>query len=186
MNLTAPKHYTSHYCEENVWHLLQDPLMTGTQRHTVFISNAKRACPVWMQQSSPSPQEPVLWDYHVVALSNVDEQGWHIWDLDTRLPWPCLASAWLNQSFPHALTLATLWQPQFRMVEAAVFLSTFASDRSHMRAQDGQESWPAPPAPPINTAQSTMNLWNFVDMETTFVGRVFTLDALRAWLTQNS
>lgn len=51
------------------------------------------------------------------------------------------------------------------MVPAREFLKTFASDRSHMRREDG--TWLAPPPnyPPIKTEQASNNIRTFISMK---------------------
>ncbi|MEW5849002.1 MAG: protein N-terminal glutamine amidohydrolase [Myxococcota bacterium] len=169
--------YTANFCEENVWQLCQRPELASRRRDAVFISNAHKACPLWMQRASPHPREPVMWDYHVILLVD-DDGGWHVWDLDTRLPFPCALEQYLRGTFPYELVDA--YQPRFRLVDAETFVATFASDRSHMRRDDGSWTSPPPPWPAIRTATETMNLMRFVDVGRAFVGDVLTLDELRA------
>jgi hypothetical protein len=88
--------YASCYCEENIYHYLLQQLAstpitstntststnTNTNTNTTntlevgsgtceswvcFISNDLKQCPIW-EQKKGSKGEPVVWDYHVVAL----------------------------------------------------------------------------------------------------------------------
>ncbi len=169
--------YASKYCEENVWHLCRHPALSTMERAAVFVSNARKACPLWMQRASPDVAEPVLWDYHVVLLAQ-DGGRWRVYDLDSRLPFPCRAAAWLDGTFPFLERVERPFQPRFRVVDAAVFLDTFASDRSHMRMPGGGWQAPPPPWPAIQPARGT-NLIDFVDMDARFVGEVMELPRLR-------
>lgn len=179
-----PDYYTSQYCEENVWHLCQDPSVAAEDAHIVFVSNAGRACPLWMQRASPSEREPVIWDYHVVLLGRLD--GWQIWDLDSRLPCPVEALDYLRATFRPERRVPARFRPRFRLVPRAIFLDIFATDRSHMRQSDGGWLAPPPPRPPIGTGAETMNLFRFVDTQSPFVGRVLDLAQLREWLSSGA
>ncbi|HEU4407983.1 MAG TPA: protein N-terminal glutamine amidohydrolase [Polyangiaceae bacterium] len=175
-----PDYYTRQYCEENVWHLCQDPGVEADEAHVVFISNAQEACAFWMQRAAPAARQPVLWDYHVILLGR--QTGWKVWDLDSRLPRPVDALEYLRETFRHERAVPAPLRPRFRVVPRAIFLDTFASDRSHMRLGDGGWLAPPPPRPPIRTAAEAMNLPRFVDTRRPFVGRLFDLAGLRGWL----
>jgi hypothetical protein len=121
-----------------------------------------------MRHQRAGAGKPVLWDYHAVLLA-----GGKIWDLETTLGFPVDVNFWARESFPvghpnHA--------PRFRVIDAPTYLSTFASDRSHMLGPAGVPLKPFPPRPRIGTG---MNLMRFVDMDSPFVGEIVDLDALR-------
>ena len=162
--------YQLFYCEENVWWLCQEPRFADAKSWVVFISNHARQCAVW-QQRAADPGEPVVWDYHVVLLV----EGM-VWDLDTRLGFPVSLDDYLRASFralPPELSHLT---PRFRVVRRDEFVSTFATDRSHMRSDRG---WRAPP-PSWEPPGEGMNLMRFVDMDADFVGHVASLERLLA------
>jgi protein N-terminal glutamine amidohydrolase len=69
--------------------------------------------------------------------------------------------------------------PVFRVVAADRYRREFASDRSHMREDDGSYRQPPPSWPAIG---GVGNLARFVDMDDRFVGEVMDLTELRAWL----
>ncbi|HEU4537460.1 MAG TPA: protein N-terminal glutamine amidohydrolase [Polyangiaceae bacterium] len=179
-----PEYYTSQYCEENVWHLCQDPAVQLEDAHVAFVSNAARACALWMQRASPGRRAPVVWDYHVVLLGRRD--GWKVWDLDSRLPCPVDAFEYLRETFPRPRAVPPPLRPRFRVVPRAAFLGAFASDRSHMR--EGDDGWLAPPPsrPAIRTADETMSLMRFVDTERPYLGELFDLAGLRSWLSSRA
>lgn len=166
--------YTAYYCEENVWHLAADPRVSGDRRSAVFISNRARACALWQQRASQDPAIPVLWDYHVILLCDRS-----IYDLDTRLPFPCDAKTYLDETFP------AVWQepPRFRVVDASVFLKNFASDRSHMK-KDGEWSVLPPKWPAIVGTQQGSNLMRFVEMDQPFLGEVLGLEEMYARISR--
>jgi len=172
-----PFDYASQYCEENIARLLERPEPAGP-REVVFISNLAQSCPVWAQRAAPAPDDPVVWDYHVVLL--VDSARPEIWDLDSTLPLPCAALEYLAAAFPLAGHLPEQHEPRFRLVPEALFRAEFASDRSHMRAEDGSYLAPPPPWPPFRTATAAMSLPRFFDMKTPGLGQVLDLTGLRA------
>jgi protein N-terminal glutamine amidohydrolase len=171
--------YASHYCEENIARLLhrREP---QAPRSVLFISNAARACPLWAQRGAAAANQPVVWDYHVVLLSESGRAA--IWDLDSTLPFPCDALDYLGATFPLTGHLPEENEPCFRQVPEALFRETFASDRSHMRNADGSFRAPPPPWPPLQTPRASMTLPQFLDMKTPGLGQVFDLTGLRARL----
>ena len=90
----GPEEYTSCYCEENIYRLakkfLDDPDRPhSTQYFVVFISSASKATPLWGQiAKSDHPDEPVLWDYHVVLLAFDDAVEGVVYDFDCTMPFP--------------------------------------------------------------------------------------------------
>lgn len=161
-----------YYCEENAWHLCQEPFFGDQIRHVVFISNAERAVPMWNQRAGRG--KPVQWDYHVVVLT---ENPTEIWDVDTMLGIPMHLFDYLDGSFHPELP--ECYQPHFRLVQSDLFVEIFASDRSHMRRTDGSYRKPPPSWPCIGKPGTMSNLNRFIDMEQTFIGEVLSLEALR-------
>ncbi len=151
--------YCACFCEENVWHLCQDASVRvpKERRRVVFVSNPARRVAMRHQQAGRGGV--IFWDYHVVLIT-----PGVVWDLDTTLGFPVPARTWLDESFP---PLAE--PPRFRVVDAATYVETFASDRSHMLTA------PHPAWPIIGTG---MNLMRFVDMEAPFVGTVVGLEEM--------
>jgi hypothetical protein len=129
---------------------------------------------MWAQRAG----SPVVWDYHVVALTSSVE-GWQVWDLDSTLGMPVPASTWLDATFAGSEGLLPQFRPWFRVVPRDELLATFASDRAHMRDPEGGWQQPPPPWPPIG-AERESNLFRFVDMEAPFVGEVLDLAGFRA------
>ncbi|KAM4793765.1 protein N-terminal glutamine amidohydrolase isoform 3-T3 [Cyanocitta cristata] len=142
--------YTSCYCEENVWKLCdyirsQDryPL---EEFYAVFISNDRRM------------------DYHVILLHVSSGEQNFIYDLDTVLPFPCPFDVYSVQAFRLDDSLRPEFHRKIRMIQADLYLKTFASDRSHMKDVNGKWQKPPPPYPCIETADSKMNLDDFISM----------------------
>ena len=137
--------YTACYCEENIWHLCADPVVTGANNDAdnnadhkvVWVSSLQQVCPIWHQRSAATG-EPVWWDYHVFLLSRTGEQ-WLVWDLDTSLGLPVEAPVYFAAAFKRPMPL----QPVFRVMDASDYRRDFSSDRSHM--QNGDGSWMSPP-----------------------------------------
>jgi hypothetical protein len=158
--MSKPYRYCAYYCEENVWHLCQEPDLPSPRR-VIFISNAERQ--VAMRHQRAGLGGLVFWDYHVVVAAG----GAGVYDLDTTLGFPVDAGRYLDESF-----VADYEPPRFRVIDVEEFVRVFASDRSHMAGQ----STPAPSWPPIGRG---MNLMRFVDMEDPIAGSVVDLHGLR-------
>src|SRR5262245_31338166 len=124
--------------------------MRGQTAQVVFISNRDRACAMWKQRAG----DPIVWDYHVVLHCQ-----WLIYDYDSRLGSPVPLHRWIEGTFP--IQVPPFFAPMFRVIDAARFLEVFASDRSHMRSEEGWQRLP----PEWPTIGSGMNLMQFVDME---------------------
>jgi hypothetical protein len=172
--------YTPFYCEENVFRLCsaylpgadrsgRDSADLGS-RCVVFISNPSKTCAMRWQ----SLGETVVWDYHVVLAATVGGEV-AIFDLDSRLPFPVDARTYLSHSFPPEAPQR--YQPLFRVVLASRFVEVFASDRSHMRDEDGRFRAPPPPWRPVRPNLGS-NLDEFIDMTRTGYGVVTDLDGL--------
>ncbi len=152
--------YTASFCEENIWHLAQHTELAALDRRVVIITNPTRSCAVWAQQLAPSPEEPVVWDYHVLLLVEMDGKHW-VLDLDTTLPFPCAFEDYVGASFRDIPPPFTAW---FRVVEADLYCREFSSKRLHMRTEDG--SWLAPPPPwPMILGAGALDLETALDLD---------------------
>jgi len=170
--------YCPLFCEENVWQLCDALAGHGVEALAIVVSNLARCVAVFHQRAARAPGSYVAWDYHVV-LAVRDAGEWQIVDADTTLPGPCPAADYLAASFPDLPESASAYRPRFRVVEAAAYHDTLASDRRHMRGTDG--GWLSEP-PPWPLIGSGHNLDRFIDMDDTFVGEVLDLPGLRARL----
>ncbi|XP_072173700.1 protein N-terminal glutamine amidohydrolase-like [Diadema setosum] len=182
-NIVPPRDeclYTKCYCEENVWKLcdhIQQHSTDELQRvYAVFISNQDRVIPLWKQKAARQPGQPVLWDYHVILLYN-QPAGSDIYDLDTVLPFPVSFREYVERTIGSNERLKEQFHRFFRVVPAASFLKMFASDRSHMRKENGEWQSPPPTYPCIVAQDGTqMNLDSYISMELgTGPGEVMTL-----------
>ncbi|XP_048729630.1 protein N-terminal glutamine amidohydrolase-like [Ostrea edulis] len=160
--------YTSCYCEENVWCLcdrIRDKYPDRLHNcYCVFISNNKRAIPLWRQKASKREDGQVVWDYHVIFLYQPGP-GTLVFDLDTSLTFPCDFERYCEESIKDDKCLKPEYHRMFRVIPAAEFLQTFASDRSHMLTKDGQWMSPPPVYPPIKTEECHNNIQEFISME---------------------
>lgn len=159
--------YWPFFCEENVWHLCSDRETIACpleERRVVFVSNARKQ--VAMRHQRAGAGGPIVWDYHTVLLADRK-----VWDLETTLGLGISPERWLTESF-----VAGPLEPRFRVIDAPTFVSSFASDRSHMIGRDGRPLHPMPPWPPIGAG---MNLMRFVDMVQPFLGKVVDAEGLR-------
>ncbi len=163
--------YAPYYCEENIWHLCQQADFGAFDSKVVLISNHSRTCALWNQRASMTPDEPVIWDYHVILL--FDKEGWQVYDLDTVLNAPTSVAEYLWSTFGQA-QVPEQFQPQFRIIDANEFVSLFSSDRSHMLTADGQWQVP-PPVWPAIVRNGQSNLMDLIDMEKPSPGTVMDL-----------
>ena len=171
---SAPYH--PFFCEENAWHLLRSPELAAKDRYAVFITNASRQVALWQQRLSPQ-EEPIVWDYHVVAVSRDPARRGHeqVWDRDSWLPFPCPVERYFRETFRALPVGAEALAPQFRFVSWADFEERFASDRRHMRRADGSWLQKPPPWPAIGVGHT---LDRFLDLSDTIAGNVVTMSEL--------
>jgi hypothetical protein len=176
--MASPHRYQAFYCEENIWHLAQEPAFAGLPRRVLVISSPSRACPLWSQRAAPQEGGPVVWDYHVILLVGRAE-GWRVYDLDTVLGLDLSVEAYLGATFAPVGRLPPRYSALFRVMEADDYRDTLSTDRSHMR--DGQGGWLQPPPPwePPWSPERGHNLMRLVDMEDGVCGQVMDLAQLQ-------
>ena len=164
--------YWPFYCEENVWHLAA---RVGEGRGAAFLSNRDREVALWGQRGAETPELPVVWDYHVILLAHA-EGGWEVWDPESVLGLPVDAGRYLDVTFLGSAFLPAGLRPSFRLVPASLYREVLASDRRHMRRDDGSYLHPPPPWPEIGEGS---NVARFADMDADFLGEVVDLAGLR-------
>lgn len=161
--------YTSQYCEENIWQLCHHVKKNSPEElkycSAVFISNKKKQIPLWEQKSSRREDGLVVWDYHVICLYGREGKATQVYDLDTKLPFPCPLDKYFQLAIRNDAQIPPDQRRLFRVVPGEVYLNTFASDRSHMMEPDGTWLAPPPAYPCIHTPCSKNNLEDFVSME---------------------
>ena len=185
--------YAPYYCEENVYRMAGALAAAGQlpgDAAAVFIANAGLSCAFAEQRAAP-PGEALLWDYHVVLLTGGTggpDRDWKnasptratLWDLDTRLDFPCPADLYLARTFPEPLPEA--YRPRFRAVPASRLLREFSSDRRHMRGADG--AWlQTPPAWPEvrgDAARSSHELERILNLDNPAWGPILDLAEFRS------
>ena len=134
--------YQAFWCEENVWHLAQQPETAGDERLVLVLTGAEGEMACW-QQKAGLDGGPIAWDYHVVLATR--GAGWRVWDLDCLVGCPLPAASWLASTFPHPELVPARFQPRFALFPAAEYVERFSSDRTHMRDAAGE--WLKPPPP---------------------------------------
>ncbi|XP_072021014.1 protein N-terminal glutamine amidohydrolase-like [Amphiura filiformis] len=175
--------YTSCYCEENIWKLCEHISTTRPEElchcYAAFISNDQRMVPLWMQKARRAPDQPVIWDYHVLFIHKPTEGSPQVYDLDTVLPLPTSFSTYMSEAIQEEYSIRPEFHRKFRVIPAEVFLAHFASDRSHMRNEDGTWMQPPPLYQCIATQDSTMNLDDYISMDPAIgVGQVMDLQGI--------
>ena len=141
--------------------------------YCLFISNPDRSVLMLQQRAGRKRDGLIVWDYHVVALaavtssspSSTSAAGWYVLDVDSLLPFPCPLEAYLDASFPSAAAADV--QPLFRLIPAAAYTAHFASDRSHMRREDGSWYVQPPSWPHIQPADkpAANNIQQYITMQ---------------------
>jgi hypothetical protein len=179
------------YCEENVWRLAhrkthQEP---ENRYYVAFISNPMKYVPMFQQLASGNVDEPCCWDYHVILISlALPENKVIVWDCDSRVPYPCPLSEYLEESFPYDDDEP--FAPLFRLIPASSFLKNFSSDRMHM--YDAKtKTWNAPPPRYDCILSGPSNLNAYLDFATqrsstpttddSLYGKVLNLPELRVY-----
>jgi len=170
--------YQANYCEENIWHLSNEPELEKLEKFAVVISNPAKCFAMWDQKLAAAG-EPVMWDYHVILVTRGEKL--EIWDLDTNLGYPVPAQEWVQKSFQASATMPEAFHPMFRVVDAKTFREDFSSDRSHMLEGENTYREPVPSWPIIGDGKPG-NLHRFINMSFPFVGEVFDLDDFTIWL----
>ncbi|KAH6602382.1 hypothetical protein BASA61_001170 [Batrachochytrium salamandrivorans] len=177
--------YTRFYCEENIYRL--GCAFRESQPEccfeAVFISNEYKKIPLWAQANGPSNDEiPVVWDYHVILLQTTKADSTppvtYVFDMDTVLEFPVAFSDYSEKALKtmSGIDLPKQYHRYYRVIPGELFLTHFASDRSHMLNAD--KGWNAePPASLcISTKESTMNLGDYINMksntDSTIYGKV--------------
>ncbi len=147
-------HDAPYWCEENVWHLLDDPRLGSEHRAAWILTNARRQVKLWGQRAARPAGAAVVWDYHVLAASRADDSWW-IWDLDTTFEFPMRAGEYIAATFAG---VETELRPRVRVVDGGSYRAGFSSDRSHMRDAAGRYQQRPPSWPPIGEGNALRRL----------------------------
>lgn len=169
--------YCSCYCEENVYRLCETAVNSGIESQSifaVFVSNKKKQVPFFCLKNCN--EEAVVWDYHVFMIIQSDNGSW-VYDLDIAdvLPFPTPFNVYCQCCVDAVPEISEQFEPMcFRVIPAHVLFTTFRSDRSHMRRDNGLWLMPPPPWPLIgsklsngrDSSQKNTNLFSrFIEME---------------------
>ncbi|XP_018417724.1 PREDICTED: protein N-terminal glutamine amidohydrolase isoform X2 [Nanorana parkeri] len=115
-------------------------------------------------------------DYHVILLHVCSGGQRLIYDQDSVLPFPCPCERYIKEALQSDQNIHKDFKRKLRLIQADEFLRTFASDRSHMKDAGNKWKKPPPPYPCIRTAESSMNLDEFISMDPAVgYGKVYTL-----------
>lgn len=161
--------YTRSYCEENVWKLCETirdccyDLLDDC--YVVFISNDSRVIPLWYQKASPQPNTFIVWDYHVILIHKKNGGESVVYDFDTTLDFPCDFKVYVSLCIRDETNITHIYHRYFRVIKAEEYLSNFASDRSHMKNEDGSWKMPPPDYSAITCQHSTNNIECFISMD---------------------
>lgn len=167
--------YTQNYCEENIWHLCQDPRLTDYSKKVLIVSNNAKNLPFYNQKSSQGDL-PVWWDYHVILLASKGDVQL-IFDFDSTLDFPTSLEDYLRKTFVNHSNWIEKDLPHFKSIEAKDYLEKFFSDRSHMKSSDGQWIF-APPAWPNIEGQGDLVLSDLLDFSENSNQEIFSLDEM--------
>ncbi|CAL1385090.1 unnamed protein product [Linum trigynum] len=161
--------HTPFYCEENIYFLCKKLCENGkanadgSDLFVVFISNEKKAIPLWNQKASTRADGVVLWDYHVILIQRKrdgdddETSSTLVWDMDSSLPFPSPLDSYLSETTRPSFELFSDFLRFYRVVHAPVFLRGFASDRSHMKDSAGNWNAQPPAYEPITAEDGTVN-----------------------------
>lgn len=165
--------YQPFFCEENVLQLLRGQALPRPAA-AVFVTNDDRSVAMWGQRAAAV--DPIVWDYHVVALLPEHDL---VVDLDDRTQLARPRAAWLQHAFRPVDEPRFL--PRFRIVPADDYLATFSSDRSHMLDVRGRPLHPFPAWPAPFDATKGHVLPRFVDLAEPIAGVVTDAAGLLRW-----
>lgn len=127
------------------------------------MSNRNCLVPLWKQKAGKDADGLVVWDYHVFLIYEGHNTSW-VFDLDTLLPFPVHFVDYYIQTFKSDDILKPEFHRFFRVISASDYLNNFASDRRHMKNEDGTWIKPPPPWSPITCQSEVHNLPEFMSM----------------------
>lgn len=124
-----------------------------------FISNHLKQVPLWHQRASKRVDGLTIWDYHVICIQRNRESKvpFQVWDLDSTLPFPSPLSHYVTEAIRPSFQLYPQYQRLFRVVHGPLFISNFASDRSHMKDSTGNWIHQPPAYEPIVAEDGTVH-----------------------------
>ena len=135
--------YTARFCEENIWWLIRSLTHQGADIKPMYVllfSNAEKSILVANQRATEAGSA-MLWDYHVVLRAGIDARQW-IFDFDTRLAFPEEFVIYRQKTFPQQAVIPAQYRTWVRSIPAALYVTRFYSDRSHMRGRISSDKFP--------------------------------------------
>ena len=163
-------HFTpvQNFCEENVWQYLQSP--SEGKRWAVMVLPVQGGCTFHAQISQFEGPEPVIWDYHVVALEQ-SANGLMLWDPDCSEGSQLQATLWTQLNFPSFDA-----NVRMRVIEGAEYVREFKSDRRLTVSEM------VPPWAPISIGEE--NLSEFRSLDGRAPGQVLDLNGWAEFLAE--
>ncbi|OOG69282.1 hypothetical protein [Algoriphagus sp. A40] len=169
--------YAANFCEENIWHLCQNPELDHFSKKVLIVSNNNRNCPFRFQKSI-NGDEFVWWNYHVILLASNSDSSL-IFDFDSTLPVPLSAKEYFEKSFERDENWKESDLPCFKAIESIDYLNSFVSDRSHMKDENG--NWmSSPPKWPVIGREGGLPLPALLDFSFSSGEKIYLLDEMQA------
>lgn len=169
--------YSANFCEENIWHLCQNPELKSFSKKVFIVSNRNRNCPFRFQKSI-NGDEFVWWNYHVILYASHKNSNL-IYDFDSTLAIPLTGKEYLERTFQRNENWKESDLPCFKAIDSIDYLNSFISDRSHMKDSDGH--WlSTPPKWPVIGKDGGLPLPALLDFTGTSNERIYSLDEMLA------
>ncbi|MFN3999101.1 hypothetical protein [Algoriphagus sp.] len=169
--------YSANFCEENIWHLCQNPALESFSKKVLIVSNSSKYCPFRFQKSINN-YEIVWWNYHVILLAS-NEHLSLIYDFDSTLPVPLSGMEYMQKTFEKHENWTAENMPCFKAIDSCDYLNSFVSDRNHMRDSSG--NWLSePPIWPEIGNNGDLPLPALLDFSDLSEERIYALDEMLA------
>uniref|UniRef100_A0A0L8I3D4 Protein N-terminal glutamine amidohydrolase n=1 Tax=Octopus bimaculoides TaxID=37653 RepID=A0A0L8I3D4_OCTBM len=165
-------HYDRLLNKENEWEEESLPYVDPIEGPAIRVDST--GVPIWHQKIG-KPNEPVVWDYHVIFLWRLEGES-YVYDLDSSLPFPCKLEMYINEAIKSDDILQPQYHRFFRVIDAKIYLRHFASNRKHMLDSTGAWRQEPPPYPCIRTEQTDSNFQDFLSLDPNIgYGTIFSL-----------
>ena len=169
--------YSANFCEENIWHLCKNPALADFSKKVLIVSNSSRYCPFRFQKSI-NGYEIVWWNYHVILLASNGETSL-IYDFDSTLPVPLSGIEYMQKTFQKHENWTAENLPCFKAINASDYLTSFVSDRNHMKDSEG--NWLSdPPKWPVIGKNGELPLPSLLDFTAESKERIYSLAEMLA------
>ena len=138
--------YTSLFCEENIWLLINSLKSLKKSDENIetldvlFISNKSKSV-VLFEQKSAIDHQPVIWDYHVILTARINNNVYAL-DFDSHCEFPILINEYFKRTFSPAQNVPKQYLPLIKTFKSDYFLNHFYSDRSHMKGIIPESKFP--------------------------------------------